>query len=149
MLHAPVEIQSEIVADRFVLRPLRRSDAGLIAIYAGDVRVAQMTQDIPHPFPPGAAEAMVERANFDGRTTDVWAIDGSNQNHAEVMGLVSLERLDRDQSEIRFWVAPAFWNSGIATEAIGILMGANPQDLIAILQAMKSAGALHADIEVI
>jgi flagellar P-ring protein precursor FlgI len=29
------------------------------------------------------------------------------------------------------------------------MMGANPQDLIAILQAMKSAGALHADIEVI
>ncbi|MEY3201591.1 MAG: hypothetical protein RIR70_1141 [Pseudomonadota bacterium] len=29
------------------------------------------------------------------------------------------------------------------------MMGANPQDLIAILQAMKSAGALNADIEVI
>jgi flagellar P-ring protein precursor FlgI len=28
-------------------------------------------------------------------------------------------------------------------------LGANPQDLIAILQAMKSAGALHADLEII
>ena len=29
------------------------------------------------------------------------------------------------------------------------MMGANPQDLIAILQAMKSAGSLNAEIEVI
>jgi flagellar P-ring protein precursor FlgI len=28
-------------------------------------------------------------------------------------------------------------------------LGANPQDLISILQAMKSAGALRADLEVI
>jgi flagellar P-ring protein precursor FlgI len=28
-------------------------------------------------------------------------------------------------------------------------LGANPQDLIAILQAMKSAGALHAELEII
>ena len=28
-------------------------------------------------------------------------------------------------------------------------LGATPQDLLAILQAMKSAGALNADIEVI
>jgi RimJ/RimL family protein N-acetyltransferase len=127
MLHAPVSIQPAVTADRFVLRPLRRSDAGLIGVQAGDVRVAQMTQDIPHPFPPGAAEAMIERANSDDRITDVWAIDGSDHGHAEVMGLVSLERLDRDQSEIRFFVAPAFWNTGIATESIGALMDANPQ----------------------
>ena len=28
-------------------------------------------------------------------------------------------------------------------------LGATPQDLLAILQAMKSAGALHAELEVI
>jgi flagellar P-ring protein precursor FlgI len=28
-------------------------------------------------------------------------------------------------------------------------LGANPQDLIAILQAMKSAGALRAELEII
>jgi flagellar P-ring protein precursor FlgI len=28
-------------------------------------------------------------------------------------------------------------------------LGANPQDLVSILQAMKAAGALHADLEVI
>ena len=43
-----------IAAGRFVLRPVRASDAGLIAHYAGDKRVAEATQGIPHPLPPGA-----------------------------------------------------------------------------------------------
>ena len=46
-----------IAAGRFVLRPVRRSDAGLFAMYAGDRRVAEATRSIPHPLPPGAADA--------------------------------------------------------------------------------------------
>ena len=52
----------EIAAGRFILRPARLSDAGLIALYAGDKRVAMGTHSIPHPLPPGAAEAFVARA---------------------------------------------------------------------------------------
>ena len=51
-----------IAAGRFVLRPVRRSDAGLFAMYAGDRRVAEATRSIPHPLPPGAADAFVTRA---------------------------------------------------------------------------------------
>jgi hypothetical protein len=36
-------------------------------------------------------------------------------------------KLDRNQSEIRYWVAPAFWNSGIATDAVEAILRANPQ----------------------
>jgi len=115
-----------IPADRFVLRPLQRSDIGLIELYAGDARVAQMTRDIPHPLPPGTAETLVRAAHDPDHSVDVWAMDGSSNHHAEVMGIIKLERMDRGQSEIRFWVAPAFWNSGIATEAVSAMMKANP-----------------------
>jgi hypothetical protein len=40
---------AEIDAGRFVLRPLRKSDEGLIGFHAGDERVARMTSAIPHP----------------------------------------------------------------------------------------------------
>ncbi|HVG48411.1 MAG TPA: GNAT family N-acetyltransferase, partial [Rubellimicrobium sp.] len=76
-LAAPSAAQPVIASDRFVLRPLRRSDAGLIAHYAGDSRVARGTRSIPHPFPPGAAEALVARATNPARTEDVWALDGT------------------------------------------------------------------------
>lgn len=116
----------EIQADGFVLRPLRRADAGLIAFYAGDERVARMTRGIPHPFPPGAAEAMIARAHAPDRTEDIWAMDASAQGGSEVMGLIGLERLDRAQSQVAFWVAPAFWNTGVASNALHALLEADP-----------------------
>jgi RimJ/RimL family protein N-acetyltransferase len=121
-----VTTQPTIEADRFVLRPLRRSDAGLIALYAADERVARGTRAIPHPLPPGAAEALIDRALNPNRTEDIWAMDGSAHGHAEVLGLISLERMDRNQSEVFYWVAPAFWNTGFASEAVRVLIEANP-----------------------
>ena len=32
------------------------------------------------------------------------------------------------QSEVAYWVAPVFWNTGIASEAVRALIGANPLD---------------------
>nr|WP_143515351.1 GNAT family protein [Pseudooctadecabacter jejudonensis] len=116
-----------MTADRFNLRALRASDAGLLGMYLGDVRVADMTRQIPNPLPPDYVTNMITRANAPDRSEDFWAIDGSAQGHAEVMGLLKLNRLDRNQSEIRYWVAPAFWNSGIASEAVACVLAANPQ----------------------
>lgn len=117
----------EIATDRFVLRPVRRSDAGLFALYAGDKRVAEATQGIPHPLPPGAAEAFVTRAMLTGTDEDIWVMDGTRSGLAEVLGVISLKKMDRAQSEVAFWVAPAFWNLGIASEAVQALVAANPQ----------------------
>jgi RimJ/RimL family protein N-acetyltransferase len=118
--------QAAIDTARLMLRPLRRSDAGLIALHAGDLRVARGTRSIPHPYPPGAAAALIERANSPGRSEDHWAMDGTARGLPEVMGLLSLNRLDRRQSEIGYWVAPHFWNTGLASEAVRALIAANP-----------------------
>jgi RimJ/RimL family protein N-acetyltransferase len=116
-----------IAADRFALRPVRRSDAGLFQMYAGDRRVAEATRSIPHPLPPGAAEAFVTRAMKSGGDEDVWVMDGTAAGLPEVLGVISLKRMDRGQSEIGYWVAPAFWNGGIASQAVQALLAANPQ----------------------
>jgi RimJ/RimL family protein N-acetyltransferase len=126
MLHEEITVQDTIEASRFVLRPCRKSDAGLIAMYASDDRVARGMRAMPHPLPPGTVEAMIERASQPTRTEDVWVIDGSTYGHAEALGLISLERMDRQQSEIFYWIAPAFWNTGFATEAVRTLIAANP-----------------------
>ncbi|MEO1239851.1 MAG: GNAT family N-acetyltransferase, partial [Pseudomonadota bacterium] len=41
--------------------------------------------------------------------------------------LISLQRMDREQSEVSYWVAPAFWNTGLASEAVRGLIASNPQ----------------------
>jgi RimJ/RimL family protein N-acetyltransferase len=126
MLQERVTAQPVIAAGRFVLRPLRRSDAWLLAMYTGDVRLAEGTRSIPHPLPPGTSEAFIQRALADGRATDVWAMDGSAQDLAEVLGVLSLTRHEDRQSEIAFWVAPGLWNAGFAREAVEAAVAANP-----------------------
>lgn len=126
MKHETVAQQMTIPADRFVMRPIQTSDVGLIEMYAGDVRVARGSRAIPHPMPPGAVAALITRANAPDRDEDVWVMDGSASGHAEAIGVISLNRMDRAQSEVFFWVAPAFWNTGFASEALRKLIEVNP-----------------------
>ncbi|MEM6479506.1 MAG: GNAT family protein [Pseudomonadota bacterium] len=127
MIQDPISTQAVIETERLILRPLRASDRGLLDLYAGDKRVASMTTSIPHPLPPGASEAFIKGAHDDRRREDVWVLDGLASGYAELIGLVALERLDREQSEIGYWVAPAFWQMGLAREAVSALLAANPQ----------------------
>ena len=48
MRHEDITIQETIESERFVLRPCRKSDAGLIAMYAGDDRVAPLLLGAVH-----------------------------------------------------------------------------------------------------
>jgi RimJ/RimL family protein N-acetyltransferase len=128
--------QPTVAADRFDLRPLRTSDAGLIAHNAGDARVARDTASIPHPLPPGSTEALIARAQSDDRVEDIWAMDGTRSGRCEVMGLLTLGRVDVGRSEISYWVAPAYWNTGIASEAVEALLAANPHEACAIFASV-------------
>ena len=140
------EGQPVIAAERFQLRPLRRSDEGLIAHYAADPRVARGTRRIPHPLPPGTVTQLIERAQRPDRTEDVWAIDGSENQLAEVLGLVTLTRMDRGQSEVNYWVAPAFWNTGFASEALRALIAANPHGAAQIFAEVFQDNAVSARV---
>jgi RimJ/RimL family protein N-acetyltransferase len=122
-----VATQPTIDAGRFVLRPLRKPDTGLLALYAGDARVARDTRSIPHPLPPGAIEAFVARSLSEARRETVWAMDGSASGLAELLGVITLRDMERGQSEVSYWVAPAFWNAGYASDAVKALIAANPR----------------------
>ncbi|MGH1578775.1 GNAT family N-acetyltransferase [Planktotalea sp.] len=118
--------QKNLISERMKLRPLRGSDFGLIEMHRSDARVAKMTPAIPHPLPPGATEALLARASDPEREVDIWAMDASIHGGPEVVGLISLTKLDKSQSEISYWVAPAYWNTGAASDAVATLIKANP-----------------------
>ncbi len=117
-----------IVTPRLELRAPRSSDKGLIELYASDERVARMTRSIPHPLPPGATDAFVESALNGQLREDIWVLDGSRAGLGEVVGVIGLERMEaaKGQSEVGYWVAPALWNTGLASEAVQTLLDANP-----------------------
>ncbi len=126
MIVDQISIQPQIEATRFLLRPLRLSDAGAIGLHTGDLRVAKATRSIPHPLPPGTTEAYMARVLSPDHGEDVWVMDGDRAGRREVLGAICLTRLDRKQSQLAYWVAPGFWNSGIASEAVAAIVQANP-----------------------
>ncbi len=126
MTETKIITQPVIKTDRLSLRPLAPADAGQIELYAGDKRVAENTTTIPHPIPPGLTKAFIERSMAPDRKQDVWVIDTSDDG-SEVLGAIGMERMDRNQSEIGYWVAPALWNNGLASAAVEAIVAANPQ----------------------
>ncbi|MEM1301829.1 MAG: GNAT family N-acetyltransferase [Pseudomonadota bacterium] len=128
MIQEQIIDQATFETERLTLRPLRHSDKGMLDMHGGDRRVARMTTTIPHPLPPGASEAFIKGTWDPERTEDVWAMDGSKADLPELLGCIALERMDRDQSEIGYWIAPAVWNMGLAREALGTIMAENQQN---------------------
>lgn len=117
-----------VKSERLLLRPLERGDAALIAAATSDRRLAEGTRAIPHPLPVGEAEAFVARARSNDAEEDVWAMDGSASGLPALVGLVSLMRITFDQSEVGYWVAAEYWNTGLASEALNALVSADPHD---------------------
>ncbi len=94
--------QDVIETPRMILRPVRTSDAGLLEMYCADKRVAEMTSSIPHPYPPGAAENFIANIMKDDQTSFVWVMDATGLGGSELLGLISLDQMDRNQSEIGY-----------------------------------------------
>ena len=104
---------------RLILRAPRPSDAGPIGHYCADPRVARMTASIPHPYPPGAAEAYLESIASGRLPEEVRVMDASPADWSETVGLIGFRP---DRAEIGFWVGPPFWGTGFASEAVVALL---------------------------
>ena len=62
------------------------------------------------------------------------------------MGLISLARVDVGRSEIAYWVAPAYWNTGVASAAVEAVLAANPHEAQAIFASVFQDNAASARV---
>lgn len=111
-----------VVTDRLRLRRPRAADASLLMLYASDPRVAKMTTGIPHPYPPGLAESYIERVSRPGAREIVWVIDSGADEENGLIGTIGIKRLADGEGELGYWIAPAFWGAGYASEAVGAVV---------------------------
>lgn len=102
---------------RLVLDAFTLADASAVHEYAGNIEVARMTANIPHPYPEGAAEAWIashQQAFLDDRDL-VFAIRFPDGKLAGAINL-AIKR-PHQQAELGYWIGQPFWGQGIATEA--------------------------------
>ena len=115
--------QPVLHSQRLILRAFVPSDAGSVERLAGAREVADTTLNIPHPYPPGAADAWIAThpVQWAERSNLVYAI--TLRSTEELIGAISLAIVEvHAHAEIGYWIGLQYWNQGYCTEAGRILV---------------------------
>jgi ribosomal-protein-alanine N-acetyltransferase len=99
----------QLRTERLRLRYFRDSDAPAFVALAGDLAVARMTSDIPHPLDEAAAVPWLRRDADEAR----FAIE----YRGDLVGGVGYFSRSSGAGELGFWLGRYYWGHGIATEA--------------------------------
>jgi len=108
-----------IETKRLWLRWPRATDAGAIAEFVGNADVAQMTAEIPHPYPQGEAVRFILKARAENAAGEALHLVVTQKAAGRaVVGLVSARADANKDVEIGYAMAPQVWGKGFATEAV-------------------------------
>jgi len=114
--------QSNIETKNLILRPYTLADSQLVAKLAGDIRVAETTLNIPHPYSEDLAREWISthKNNWLNRTGISYAV--ILKSCAQLVGTASLVSISGEEAELGYWIGHEFWGKGYATEAASALV---------------------------
>jgi RimJ/RimL family protein N-acetyltransferase len=102
-----------IETPRLVLRAPRAQDAQVLAAVANDLRIAENTARLPHPYKVENAEEFVAQFSRDDREI-AFLITLADD---EIIGVCGIAIPDRGGPELGYWIGVRHWGRGYATEA--------------------------------
>ncbi|GAA4650192.1 GNAT family N-acetyltransferase [Kistimonas scapharcae] len=110
--------QPILMTERLQLRPFRQSDAKRVQQLAGDHRIADVTQNIPHPYQDGMAEAWISthESVWQAQCAIIYAIT-QGQAPDVIIGAISLINLTTLEAELGYWIGVPYWGQGYCSEA--------------------------------
>ncbi|MBD3233394.1 MAG: GNAT family N-acetyltransferase [candidate division Zixibacteria bacterium] len=106
------------------LRRLRFSDIRDIYEHVNDKQIAKWTVAIPHPYKTEDAEEFIRLTNKMIRQNKRRTFGIIYKETDSLVGIIDLFRInwtDRN-GEIGYWIGRKFWNRGVATEAIHLIL---------------------------
>lgn len=107
------------------LRWPRISDAAAIIRQAGDKAVAEMTANIPHPYPPESAEPTIFTQRKGNATGEHLILAVTLKGHPnDLIGMVGAHPGGTGVPVLGYWLGTSHWNQGFGTQAIQALVDA-------------------------
>jgi len=109
--------QPSLTTQRLTLRPFSLDDALRMSQLAGNIRVAETTLNVPHPYQPDMARSWISthEAGWTERKNIVYAITLTETG--ELLGTIGLHDIKPDQAELGYWIGEPYWGRGFCTEA--------------------------------
>ncbi|MBX2869563.1 MAG: GNAT family N-acetyltransferase [Acidiferrobacterales bacterium] len=115
--------QPSIQTHRLILRPFGLSDAQAVQLYAGDIRVAEMTENIPHPYEDGMAEDWIGSLPQKWRAGKQATFAICEKNSGGLIGCGGLViNSKHNRGELGYWVGVDHWGKGYCTEAAAAIV---------------------------
>jgi RimJ/RimL family protein N-acetyltransferase len=103
----------ELQTARLILRPPQLQDAKAIAALANDIRIAQNTLRLPHPYTVADAETFIASTDKgDGEVAFIVML-----RSGALIGIAGIAKLNGNAPELGYWLGVPFWGHGYATEA--------------------------------
>lgn len=109
-----------IPTKRLLLRRFQPGDAPAVASLVGDVRVSEMTSNIPHPYTVSMAAEWIDQISAPALPALTYAVVG--RHSGQLIGTVSFPRVVNGCATLGYWIGVAYWGLGYATEAMAALM---------------------------
>jgi RimJ/RimL family protein N-acetyltransferase len=113
----PREKKSGLVIEtsRLVMRAPAKRDLDGVVKLANNIRVAEMTATIPHPYTRKDAESWLEKVSSGRGYSLVLYAKAEKRTLVGVAGFG--HRGEESNPEIGYWIGEPFWRQGFATEA--------------------------------
>ena len=110
-----MDLQLILKTERLILRPFRLSDSKKVQALAGNKLIADVTANIPHPYPEAFAKEWIQShpEQWKNKQLASYAITFKE----ELIGAISLMYLNTKEAELGYWIGVDYWNKGYCTEA--------------------------------
>ncbi len=107
-----------LTTERLLLNSFQEADIPSLTLYANNVKVSEMTSNIPHPYTEKDAEMWIDNTKKGFEKNALYAFAIRLKTSESIIGGIGLSVNDSyNHAELGYWLGEPFWGKGYATEA--------------------------------
>jgi RimJ/RimL family protein N-acetyltransferase len=110
--------QQNLETERLILRRYTLEDAPALQTAINHSEIANMTENIPHPYSLAMAYDWLNRLNTAWENNERYVYAVTLKGNNQLLGTVSLTQIENDKANLGYWIGADYWNKGYCSEAV-------------------------------